>query len=367
MRKARFGFAVAALLLIVAFGARPAGAKQVTPPSDPGPTVVATGLLNPRGLAFAPNGTLYVAEAGSGGPVDLGGGTFAGTTSRISAVNVGGALPATSMPVVTGLISVSSPDGSSSTGADGLSIQGGRIVSIITGAHQFVDQVPAGAAPPDILGAAKSQLGRLIKANPGGQFETRGDVGGTDFTYTLSCQTANPPCDPNSDFPDANPYGVLALPDKTYVTDAGANTLDVVRANGSVQILAYFHDPGVNVISLNDEVPTCIAQAGGQLYIGTLNGRVWRYNGTSTLQQVPLSTPPGPPVVSIGGCTADAAGNLYLSDQFGNNVWKMAPGGATTIVAAISDPSGIVVGPDGFVYVSANSSTTNGQIMRLQP
>ena len=37
----------------------------------------------------------------------------------------------------------------------------------------------------------------------------------------------------------ANPYGVLALPGKTYVVDAGSNTLDLVRANGSVQILAF--------------------------------------------------------------------------------------------------------------------------------
>ena len=37
-----------------------AGAQQA-------PTVMAQGLDNPRGLAFAPNGDLYVAEAGSGG------------------------------------------------------------------------------------------------------------------------------------------------------------------------------------------------------------------------------------------------------------------------------------------------------------
>ena len=30
-------------------------------------TVVMSGLDNPRGLAFAPNGALYVAEAGRGG------------------------------------------------------------------------------------------------------------------------------------------------------------------------------------------------------------------------------------------------------------------------------------------------------------
>ncbi|HEU4842924.1 MAG TPA: hypothetical protein VFT05_01565, partial [Burkholderiaceae bacterium] len=30
-------------------------------------TVIATGLSNPRGIAFAPNGQLYVTEAGRGG------------------------------------------------------------------------------------------------------------------------------------------------------------------------------------------------------------------------------------------------------------------------------------------------------------
>ena len=31
-------------------------------------TTIASGLANPRGIGFAPNGALYVAEAGSGGP-----------------------------------------------------------------------------------------------------------------------------------------------------------------------------------------------------------------------------------------------------------------------------------------------------------
>jgi hypothetical protein len=359
--KMRLGVGVAAVLLGLGLMAPAASAKQSSPGADPTPTVVATGLLNPRGLAFAPNGTLYVAEAGSGGPIDGGGGEFFGFTSRIDAVNVRGALPASVQPVVTGLFSGASPDGSSSTGVDGISIQGGRILGIMTGAPQFTDGVPPS---PEVTKAA-AQLGRLIKVNPGGQMQTIGDVGGTDFDYTLSCETATPSCDPNSDFPDANPYGVLALPGRTYVVDAGANTLDLVRPNGSVQILAYLHFPGPNVIPFNDEVPTCIAQVGDQLMIGTLNGRVWAYNGTSTLEQVSITTPPGPPIVTIGGCTTDAAGNLYLSDQFGNAVWKVTPGGAATMIAPITDPSGMVVGPDGSLYVSANSSTTDGQIMRI--
>jgi hypothetical protein len=367
MKRTLFGAMLATTLLTIGITAAPAGAKHAPPPTDPGPTVVATGLLNPRGLAFAPNGTLYVAEAGAGGTTKVGGGTYIGTTSRISAINARGALPVTAKPVVTGLVSVASKTGKEATGADGLSIQGGRILAIMTGAHQFVDNAPPGAVPADILAAAKAQLGRLIKGNPGGQWTSLADVGGFDFNYTLSCQTATPPCDPNTDFPDANPYGVLALPGQTYVADAGANTLDLVQANGSVQILAYLHDPGVNVIPFNDEVPTCVTQAGGQLYIGTLNGRVWRYDGTTTVKPVTLSTPTGPPLMTVGGCTGDAAGNLYLSDQFGGMVWKVTPDGTTTVVGAVRGPSGIVLGPDGYLYVSANSGTTNGQVMRLLP
>ncbi len=44
---------------VAAFGASSAGALTITP--------VASGLDNPRGLAFGPNGALYVAEAGEGG------------------------------------------------------------------------------------------------------------------------------------------------------------------------------------------------------------------------------------------------------------------------------------------------------------
>jgi hypothetical protein len=349
-------------------------ATLVSASATAAPAVVATGLLNPRGLGFAPNGTLYVAEAGSGGSTVFGD-VHVGLTSRISAINLRGSLPATVTPVVTGLISIAAPDGT--IGVSGLSTQGGRILATIGEHHQLVDGLP----PSPLVNAGEAQLGRLIQANPSGQWKSVADVGGFDYEYTQDCvnlEVISPPCGPDGQanggpgqFPDANPYGILAMPGKTYVADAGANTLDLVKANGSIQILAYVHAQANDF--LGDQVPTCVAQAGGQLYVATLNGNIFHYNGTSTLQPVLLRPNLGTPPIGISACVGDAAGNLYLEDQAAEfigaptGVYKMAPNGSITLLAAVPDPSGITMGPDGNLYISQNSTSTDGQVVRLLP
>jgi hypothetical protein len=285
-------------------------------------------------------------------------------------------LPGTVTPVVTGLISIATPEGT--LGVSGLSTQGGRILATMAEHHQLVDGLP----PNPLVNAAEAQLGRLFKTNPAGQFQTVADVGGNDYEYTQGCITlpvVNPPCGPDgpglggepNEFPDANPYGILALPGQTYVADAGANTLDLVQANGSVQILAYVHAQANDF--LGDEVPTCVAQAGGQIYVGTLNGNVFRYDGTSTLQPVLIRPDLGTPPIGISACVGDAAGNLYLADQGAEflgaqtGIYKLTPNGTVSLLAAVPDPSGITLGPDGYLYVSQNSTSTDGQVVRVLP
>src|SRR3954468_18602186 len=85
--------------------------------------VVASGLANPRGLNFGPEGGLYVAEAGTGGTgpcIINSNNQFVcyGETGAITRITVAGA-PSQSR-LVTGLPSLAAPPGATGAGAAAL-------------------------------------------------------------------------------------------------------------------------------------------------------------------------------------------------------------------------------------------------------
>src|SRR5678815_3244671 len=93
--------------------------------NTPATEVIASGLNNPRGLNFGPEGALYVAEAGSGGPGLCAEGPEGprcyGTTASITRIDVrAGAIT----HVATGLPSLAVADGSFAIGAHDISFQG---------------------------------------------------------------------------------------------------------------------------------------------------------------------------------------------------------------------------------------------------
>ncbi|MFD1050431.1 ScyD/ScyE family protein, partial [Kibdelosporangium lantanae] len=91
-----------------------------------GLSVVAGGLDNPRGLAFASDGSLYVAEGGrgGGGPCVAGpeGTSCFGTSGAITRVRYGH-----QERVLRGLPSVAAPDGSNAIGPSDVSESLGRV------------------------------------------------------------------------------------------------------------------------------------------------------------------------------------------------------------------------------------------------
>ncbi len=323
-------------------------------------TPVATGLNNPRGLAFgAIDGHLYVAEAGLGAGDGKGG--FAvgiGFTGSISEILNPASPNPTVQRVVTELASVGDTNFGfpEVQGADGISVLGkDKIFVIMAESSQRLNLQPTDPAA--------TQFGHLLKANTGGTWQATADVGNFDYIWTSQNQNLVP-----GQFPDANPYGVLALLGRQYVADAGSNTLDEVRPNGTVRIVAFLPNP-----PSSDAVSTCVAKGpDGFLYVGTLGalvpgqGQVFRINPLS--QQIQHPTYQDAWASGFNGITGCGfgPGGFYVTEFTAGDVVKIAinsdgTAGASTQLGlgALTQPNGFAVGPDGAIYVS-NFSTSSG-------
>jgi hypothetical protein len=359
--------------------------------AQPQLTTVATGLNNPRGLTFGPGGRLYVAEAGLGAGNGSGGAAegvgYTGSISEIQGVQSG---HPTLRRIVTGLPS-SAFDPEDVVGPDGISALGnGDIFAIMAFSASGIGSEHPGEF---ISPALAAQFGQLLKISQSGNWKKDADVG--DFSYAWTSQHQNDPWAPEGQFPDANPYAVLALPGREYVIDAGANTLNEVRPDGSVRIIAFFPNPqlpavpgGPPAITISDAVPTCVGLGpDGRLYVGTLafGANFARFDSTAPPFWATL-----PPQSKIYRVDPNRT-NIFLTEA---DVWAaglnpitgcgFAPGGfyATEFITQASGyntgdvvriamnsdgsagarselgagalvlPNGFAAGPDGSIYVS---------------
>lgn len=217
--------------------------------------VVASGLNNPRGLAFAPNGDLYVLEAGTGGteachigPTGL---RCFGLTGAVIRIDL---RRGTAEIMVDGLPSLAPPSGASATGAHDIGFQGQGNLYFTIGF----------AGHPDLrgseLGDAGPSMAQVARLLPNGSVRLTADLG----TY----EVIN---DPDADAPDSNPYGILVLPGRRIVADAGANALLEISAKGDIRTLAVF--PEFQLPGGRDAVPTGLALGpDGRVLRGTTHG-----------------------------------------------------------------------------------------------
>lgn len=342
-------FAVAVVMVVVALTV---GVK-----ADPPFTVVAGGLQSPRGLTFGPGGRLYVAQAGSGG-----------NTGAITEIRNAWTVAPVVRDVVTGLPSIGG-DGEF-VGVDGISALGNGNIAVI-----MAESEAAGEPAP---------AGHLLHVNVAGKWRDVANVG--DFNYAWSAEHTDLAY---GDFPDSNPYGVLAVPGGSYVADAGTNTLNFVKSNGEVSILAYLADNPIR-----DSTPTCVAQGpDGAIYVGTLalvdsiNGGpqaiVYRVDPTKANPDnldtvMNLATPWATGLYPINGCTFGPDGTFYASQLFTQWPPPFSKGDVVKIPFAtpavhtfltggtLTVPGGVAVGPDGAVYVADGSAFgAPGAVVRL--
>jgi sugar lactone lactonase YvrE len=331
------------------------------------PTVVATGLDNPRGLAFGADGTLYVAEAGRGGTGPCftnSEPTFVcfGTTGAITQVRHGA-----QSRLVTGLPSLAAAGGGGATGPNDVSLLGNGAIAVTLG----LGAPPATVASGGLL--AGTGLGSVIRLNGhSGQWRSLADVAAYESSVN-----------PDGTDLDTNPYGLLTLPGRTIVADAGGNSVLEVSASGRISTLAAFPQtpftqpfPGSM-----DAVPTAIAQGlDGALYVGQLTGFPFPVGGSTVWRIGPAGLEPfRTGFTNVVDITFGPDGSLYVVeiDSAGlatqpphppiGSLIRVMPDGTRSIVAAgLFAPGGVAFGPDGAPYVTVCSVCAGGgQVLRL--
>jgi hypothetical protein len=338
-------------------------------------TVVASGLNNPRGLDFAPNGALYIAEAGLGGdgPVIVGGDgphQF-GLTGSITRVWKG-----KQERLVEGLPSLAGEDGTAAIGPSGISFDGSghALLTIGLGANP--------ALRNSLLGAEGRTLGTLSMLNQNGHLRTLVDL--------AAFELAN---DPDGNGPDSNPNGVLnGAGGIAYVADAGANVLLSVAANREVSVVAVFPNRIVPTPPIlpqppfppalpSQAVPTNVVRGpDGALYVSQLTGFPFPIGGARVFRVVPGSAQQvySEGFTNIIDLEFDSQGNLYVLEIDQNGL--IAPevtgrlarvnAGSHTIDTVASEglvmPGGMAIGPDGAIYISNFSTSPGvGEVIRL--
>src|SRR5262245_57280072 len=358
------------LVLVGLVASSPAAADpaSLTPQATPctAPAVMC-GLDNPRGMAFGPQGALYVVEAGRGGfPVnsiclvdqEFGQRRCYGPTGAISRLWHGH-----QERVATGLPSHASLDGGRATAPNHIAMLGLGTAHVPFGS-EAASAFRHGLSPEQPVWGPFGRLGHIAA---GGEWEFVADLARFEDDFN-----------PDGRLEDSNPFGVFAGPGEQLATDAGGNDILRIGANGEISLFAVL-PPVPEARNLNP-VPTSITVGlDGAYYVGQLTGAPFVAGAASVYRIVPGEQPEEflSGFKAIIDIAFDAQGNLYVLQHatgptmlVGPGVlFRVAPDGTrTTVLAGLVRPTSVVVGPDGSIYVTNNGlSAGNGEVLRLEP
>ncbi len=347
--------------------------------------VLASGLENPRQIAFGPDGALYVAEAGTGGsgPVILGPdpGVFLrfGTTGAVTRVDgnsqtrVVSGLPSLALTLQDTIPTLNVGDPLSSVGPHGLEFDRRGNAYVLLG-------YASTASEKEVLGPEGTDVGRLLSYNVGSNGTwTRN----TDFSIDLLAnrELYNPYAD--GDYLN-NPYDLEIVNEQFVIADAGGNNYFTVDSTGNIALQSRFSPFSVNGATV-ESVPTSITLGpDGAYYVGEFTGAPYPEGGARVYRVLPGGEPEvyASDFTQIIGLDFDSEGNLYVLEYSVNStsdpnvellgrITRIAPDGTRKILVSPGEgliaPNGLTVGPDGAIYVSNRSNTLGqGEVVRVK-
>ena len=346
-------------------------------------TVVTEGLDAPRGIEFGPDGTLYVAVAGSGGDECFEAPGPEGPEPMNICVGATGSV--TTVDVATGEATEVVP-GLPSTHIEVEGVLGPPDVAVAEDGSVYV--LTADGNVPDAAERAEGDIGGIVWM--------AGEDGTPEQVADLVAFEASE--NPDGGLLDSNPNGVAVTPDgNLLVADAGANALLMITPDGTTSTVAVFADtmealpaelaPPEGDVSAGDEIPvqqvptSVTIGPDGAAYVTFLRGGPF-IPGTAWVARVAEGEEPTAYVEGLTmaiGADFASDGTLYVLEMFTNGMlsgdpagalWSVPPGGGeATLVASegLITPGGVAVSADDEVYVANGSAQPGGgSIVKLE-
>jgi glucose/arabinose dehydrogenase len=384
--------------LLLTFGlTAPAGAKSGHGNGGgdgPDVDVVADELDNPRHVAVAPNGDVYVAESGRGGDHETAASCFespegdacTGDSGAVTRISKRG-WRTQQERVVTGLASFAPISGDDAIGPHGIFVKGGNLYVTNGGPTAPTrDGEPVLRDPTLVAEDPISALyGTLLKVRKHGRVSEIADLWAFENENNPDEEVGNPAV-------DSNPVDVLAgHRGRLYVADAGGNTILRVSRGGAVRVLSLFPnipmpDPGGGDDIDMNAVPTgVVAGSDGALYVSQLTGFPFPIGGAQIFRVDPRSgdyTTYATGFTNVIDLDFGRDGTLYVLEIDSDSIlppdgpkegglWAVPRGGGTPEKVALpagtlTEPGGIAVGKHGDLYVSNHGREAgDGEVLKI--